>query len=185
MLISLTGNLFSQSDTCQNKKWSVGIYVGIIFPNLYSTIEPTRNISLELGYKINQRFSLSFNGTYFFIKTYTFSDYEMVGLTRENSKFYEFNIGGQYSLKNSNPRFFIESDIGYYVLKQQLEDAFWEVHNAEDKNMVFRTGIGLDVMTFKNILATMKANYSFMSLLNWFNDYQNHYGLQIGLKYQF
>ena len=139
--IDTISNQSTKTDTVP-KKWSLGIYGGVIFPSAESPIVNMPCISIEAEYNLTSHLTLIVKGTYNFIKTYEFSFYEQGGLPKESSRFFEVAVGCKYYFGKFLPRIFIETNVLYYKLKYQFENWFWEVENSNSGGLGYNAGIG-------------------------------------------
>ena len=180
----LSGNSYSQTDTTNIKKWEVGIYVGAMIPesDFMRQFDISPNVSLEIGYNFNSRFSTYLNSTYNFIKT-PYSNYP--GFHNNiTTKLIEVKTGLRYNFSKTLPRFFTDAGIGFYNFRYLYEDGFWETHVQNINNLGFHGDLGLELPTYKNIILSFSFRYTYILLTDNYSD-ATYYGIRSGIKYMF
>ncbi len=172
---------FSQTDSIHQSKWSVGINSGIIFPSPYGLIEPSYNITADLSFHINSKFNVFLGAKYNFIQNGDFNVFELDGLKREDSFFYELLLGGRYYFNQFSPFCFGDASIKYYHINKQIVNGFWEVENVKLSDFGFQIGIGMDIKVINDFFINTHINYSYLIA----NPTITYYEINAGLKYSF
>jgi hypothetical protein len=186
LFLIFPNNSFSQTDSSHFKRWSVGIFGEVMLPmsDFMRQYDISPNFGVDISYNINPFLGISLSGTYNFLEVYQPNTVEFSDQSKKlHASYIELTIGGKYFFSKTTPRPFFETNAGYYKLKYQLKDYYWN-QRIKSNNFGFNFGVGLDICMYKDILASfkMKFNYAIDTIEN--SD-ASYYSFSAGIKYMF
>lgn len=180
IIFVLSATLYSQSDSSQNKRWSVTAIGGITFPFDRDTYKNSANTGFEIVYNYSSYIAVFFNGYYYFVKrTDNFQSYLKEGLV-------ETSIGAKFYFNPGHDRIFMQFGLGDYQLIKHYDYGQYSggTYTYNIDKFGVSIGLGSDIHIYKKISAVINAKLHFVgflineeSLIFW--------GINSGIKYSF
>lgn len=159
-------DIYSQTDTTNHKKWSIGIYGGTFIPNydlaFYYKISPT--LGLKAEYKIKLYFSIYLSSSYNFLKPNQDYAIEPEIIPKVSARSISTNIGIKYNFIESFKNIYTKLCIGHYYFEYRDKNLLDNYsYSRISNNFGFNFGLGIEIPIGKNLKIEFGGDYYYIN----------------------
>lgn len=159
-------DIYSQTDTTNQKKWSFGIYGGTFIPNydlaFYYKISPT--LGLKAEYKIKPYFSVYVSSAYSFLNPQHDYVYIPEEIPQISARSISANIGIKYNFMEAFKNIYLKLGGGHYYFEYRYKN-LWDntSYNTISNNFGFNFGLGVEIPIGKNLKIEFGGDYYYIN----------------------